>query len=142
LIDLGCAGLPPAVTCQFSSNSVSLAANATATAQLTIDTNSPLGGGATAMDRQSRNHKVVLAGLLLPLNLLLGWILGSFRRRHAGVWSIVLILVLSGAAILATGCGGITQNSASPGTYTILVTGSGTQTQVNQSQSVTLTITK
>jgi hypothetical protein len=109
---------------------------------LTIDTNNPLGGGATAMNRPSAEHKVQFAGLLLPFSLFLGSILWRFRKRHSSVWSVVLILVLSGAALLATGCSGFTQNSAAPGTYTIQVVGVGANSNVTQYQTVTLNITK
>ena len=142
-IGLGCASLTAGVNCHFSNISVPLGANATATATLTIDTNNPLGGGATAMNRQTGDRKVALAGLFLPLSFFLGWILWRFRKRHASVWSVVLILVLSGAAMLATGCGGgFTQNNAAPGTYTIQVVGVGANSNVTEYQAVTLTITK
>ena len=141
-IGLGCASLPAGVNCHFSNISVPLAANSTATATLTIDTNNPLGGGANAMNRQSGDRRVVLAGLFLPMSFFLGWILWRFRKRHASVWSMVLIVVLSGAALLATGCGGFTQNSAAPGTYTIQVVGVGANSDVTEYQNVTLNITK
>jgi hypothetical protein len=141
-IGLGCASLPAGVNCHFDSISVPLAANAKSTTQLTIDTNNPLGGGATAMNRPSAEHKVQFAGLLLPFSLFLGSILWRFRKRHSSVWSVVLILVLSGAALLATGCSGFTQNSAAPGTYTIQVVGVGANSNVTQYQTVTLNITK
>jgi len=141
-IGLGCANLPVGVNCHFSTLSVPLAANATATSQLTIDTNNPLGGGASAMNKPSGNRNIAMAGLLLPFSLCLGWILWRFRRRHARVWSMVLILVLSGAALLASGCGGFTQSSAAPGTYTFYVVGVGSNTGVSQSQAVKLTITQ
>jgi hypothetical protein len=95
------------------------------------------------MNRQTGDRKVALAGLFLPLSFFLGWILWRFRKRHASVWSVVLILVLSGAAMLATGCGGgFTQNNAAPGTYTIQVVGVGANSNVTEYQAVTLTITK
>jgi hypothetical protein len=141
-IGLGCANLPVGVNCHFSTLSVPLAANATATSQLTIDTNNPLGGGASAMNKPSGNRNIAMAGFLLPFSLCLGWILWRFRRRHARVWSMVLILVLSGAALLASGCGGFTQSSAAPGTYTFYVVGVGSNTGVSQSQAVKLTITQ
>ena len=53
----------------------------------------------------------------------------------------MLILVLSGAAFMATGCIGFTQNSAAPGTYTFQVVGVGVNSNVTQYQTVTLTIT-
>jgi hypothetical protein len=58
------------------------------------------------------------------------------------VWSIVLVLVLSGAALLATGCGGFTQTSATPGTYPIQIVGVGAQSGLSESQAVSLTITQ
>jgi hypothetical protein len=54
----------------------------------------------------------------------------------------VLILVLSGAAMLATGCIGYTQSSAAPGTYTIQVVGVGANSNVTEYQNVALTITQ
>jgi len=141
-IGLGCGSLPAGVNCHFSNIAVPLAANGTVTAQLTIDTNNPLGGGATAMNKQPGQRNFELAGLFLPFSIFLGWILWRFRKRHAGVLSTILILVLSGAALLATGCIGFTQNSAAAGTYTIQVVGVGQHSDVTQYQNVALTITK
>jgi hypothetical protein len=56
--------------------------------------------------------------------------------------SLLLVLILSGAALLATGCGGFTQNTAAPGTYTFQVVGVGANSNVTEFQNVTLTITK
>jgi large repetitive protein len=144
-ISLGCVGQPAGVNCHFSNISVPLAANGSATAQLTIDTNNPLGGGTStsAMNKQSGKPNVALAGLFLPFSLLLGCIVFRFRKRNAHMLSMVLVLVLTGAAMLATGCGAsFTQSTAAPGTYIIQVTGVGTQSNVTQYQSVTLNITK
>jgi large repetitive protein len=141
-IGLGCASLPAGVNCHFSNLSVPLPATTPATAQLTIDTNNPLGGGATAMDRQPGSRKTEMAGLLLPFSLMMGWVLWRFRRRHAGLLSLLLVLILSGAALLATGCGGFTQNTSAPGTYTFQVVGVGANSNVTEFQNVTLTITK
>ena len=141
-IGLGCGSLPAGVNCHFSNIAVPLPANGTATAQLTIDTNNPLGGGSTAMNRKPERRSFEMAGLFLPFSLFLGWILWSFRKRHAGVLSTVLVLVLSAAALLATGCIGFTQNSAKAGTYTMQVVGVGQNSDVTQYQNVTLTITQ
>ena len=141
-IGLGCASLPAGVNCHFSNLTVPLPATTPATAQLTIDTNNPLAGGATAMNRQPGSRKTEMAGLLLPFSLLMGWVLSSFRRRHAGLLSMLLILILSGAAMMATGCGGFTQNTAAPGTYSFQVVGVGANSNVTEFQNVTLTITK
>jgi large repetitive protein len=141
-ITLGCAGLPAGVNCHFSNLSVNLPANGTVTAQLTIDTNNPLGGGSSAMNRRPGKRDTELAGLFLPFGLFLGWTVWKFRKRHAGVLSTALVLVLTGAALVATGCGGFTLHTAAPGTYVIQVAGVGTNSNVTQYQAVTLTITK
>jgi hypothetical protein len=140
-IGLGCASLPAGVTCHFTPVSVALAANATATAQLTIDTNNPLSGGAQAMNAPPGSRRTVLAGIFVPFALFFGWIFWSFRRRNRRFLTMVLVLALSAAALLATGCGGFSQTDATPGTYIIQVTGTGTNSGVIHYQSVTLTIT-
>jgi len=141
-IGLGCASLPAGVNCHFSTILVPLGANAVATSTLAIDTNNPLGGGATAMNRSSGKARAELATLFLPFSLLLGWALWRFRKRNGSVWSAILVLVLSGAALLATGCAGFTQNYAAPGTYTFQVVGVGQNSNVEQYQNVKLTITQ
>jgi sugar lactone lactonase YvrE len=141
-IGLGCGSLPAGVNCHFSNVSLALAANGTSTAQLVIDTNNPLGGGASAMNKQPGRRNVEMAGLFLPFSVFLGWILWRFRKRHSGILSTVLILVLSGAAMLATGCIGYTQSSAAAGTYTIQVVGVGANSNVTEYQNVKLTITQ
>ena len=141
-IALGCAGVPAGVNCHFSAIQVPLSANGVATSTLAIDTNNPLGGGATAMNRQPGKAKAELAGVFLPLSMLFGWLAWRFRKRNGSIWSVVLILALSGAALLSTGCSGFTQNSAKPGTYTIQVVGVGENSNVEQYQNITLTITQ
>jgi sugar lactone lactonase YvrE len=141
-IGLGCASLPAGVTCHFASISVALAANTTQSVQLTIDTNNPLMGGTTAMNSGPGKPGTYLAGLLLPFSLFFGWIFWRFRRRHAAVLATVLVLLLSGAALLVTGCSGFSSSSAAPGTYVIQVTGTGANSDVIHYQNVTLTITK
>jgi hypothetical protein len=141
-IGLGCASMPLGVNCHFSKAEVPLAANGTATAQLTIDTNNPLGGGATAMNQPSSRHTMEMAGLFLPFSLMLGWFVWRFRKRNSSVWSVAIILALSGAAFMATGCVGFTQSSAAAGTYTLQVVGVGVNSNVPAYQTVTLTITK
>lgn len=141
-IGLGCASLPAGVTCHFSNYNVALAANALQTAQLIIDTNYPLTGGTSARNSLSGPHGVNLAGWFLPFGAFFGWAFWRFRKRHAAVWSMVLLLLLSGASLLATGCSGITSSSAAPGTYVIQVTGTGVNSDLIHYQNVTLNITK
>jgi hypothetical protein len=141
-IGLGCASLPAGVTCHFSNISEALKANSVQSVQLTIDTNNPLSGGTSAMNSHTGKPGVFLAGLLLPFSLFFGWTLWRFRKRHATLLSTALVLLLSGAAMLATGCSGISSSSAAPGTYVIQVTGTGVNSNLIHYQNVTLTITK
>jgi len=140
-IGLGCASLPVGVTCHFSPISVALAANGLVTDQLTIDTNNPLSGGSSAMNTHGDSRGADLAGLLLPFSLFFGWTLWRFRKRNTSLLTTVLMMVLSAAALLATGCNGFSMGSAAPGTYVIQITGTGTNTNTIQYQNVTLDIT-
>ncbi len=141
-IGLGCASLPAGVFCHFSSSSVKLAADGSASAQLTIDTNNPLSGGSSAMNSSPGTSKFSLAGLFLPVSVLFGFVFWRLRRRTAGLFSMALIILLSAAALLATGCNSFSVNTAAPGNYVIQVTGTGASTNAQQYQDVALTITK
>ena len=146
-IGLGCASLPAGVTCTFSSDSVNLAANGTATAQLSIDTNTPIGGGTTAMNSRGgksggKTGGLSMAGLFLPISAFFGWLFWRLRKRTMGVLTLVLLIALSAGAMLATGCSGYSSSSAAPGTYVIQVTGTGTNSNVIHYQNISLTITK
>ena len=142
-IGFGCGSLPSGVTCHFASISTPLAANLTATDVLTIDANSPLTGGSTVtMNSHSGPRGVYIAGFFLPLSLFFGWIFWRFRKRHGAVLSMVLLLALSGAAMLVSGCNGISTGGATPGTYVIQVVGTGANSDIIHYQNVTLTITQ
>jgi len=144
-IGMGCASLPAAVTCHFASKDVSLAANASQTVQLTIDTNNPLSGGTSAMNSHTGNRGAYLAGLSilsLPLSVFFGWIFWRFRKRHGAVFTTVLLLLLSCAAMLVNGCSGFSQATAAPGTYVIQVTATGTNSDVTHYQNLTMTVTQ
>jgi hypothetical protein len=141
-IGLGCGSLPAGVTCQFSEVSVPLASASVATSMLTIDTNYPLTGGASAMNTHGETRGISLAGVLAPLSLFFGWILWRFRKGHMKALTVVLVLALSAAAMLATGCSGFTSSSASPGTYVIQVVGTASKSGIIQYQNVNLTITQ
>ncbi len=141
-IGLGCASLPAGVFCHFSNPSVKLTADGSASAQLTIDTNNPLSGGSTAMNSSPGNSKFSLASLFLPVSVLFGFVFWRLRRRTAGILTMSLILLLSAAALVATGCNSFSVSTAAPGTYVIQVTGTGASTNAQQYQDVSLTITK
>ena len=140
-IGLGCASLPAGVTCHFSTGNVVLHANAQQTVQLTIDTDSPLTGGSSAMNAYPNRHAALLAGLFLPFGAMLGWVCWRFRSRNAWMTSIIVGLMIAGAAVLISGCSPVSQISAAPGTYSIEVTGSGITSNITHYQSITLTIT-
>jgi large repetitive protein len=141
-IGLGCGSLPVAVTCHFQFATKVLTADGTVSDQLIIDTNSPLTGGQNALNRPSGAQNTVLAGIFLPLSAFFGFVFWRFRKRHPRLLAMVLLAVLSGAAMLVTGCGGFTEISAKPGTYVIQVNGVGHDTNVSEFHNVTLTITQ
>jgi hypothetical protein len=143
-IGLGCGSLPAGVNCSFSTPSTTLAANGTQNVTLTIDTNNPLGGGASAMNRcpGTKNRAVSLAGFFLPLSVLFGCIFWRFRRRYAAAMTVALVLLLGVAAQLVTGCSGFSQSSAAPGPHVYLVPGLGANSSITRYENVTLTITK
>ncbi len=140
-IGLGCSSLPVAVNCHFTAISLNLPAGGSVSTQLTIDTNNPLSGGTSAMNRRPGAGRFSLAGLFLPLGLGFGLFFWRWRRGHAHVFTTVLILLLTAAAFVATGCGGFSQATAAPGTYVIQVTGTDTSGDIVHYQNVTLDIT-
>ena len=141
-IGFGCGTLPAGITCHFANESLSLKAGASQAVQLTIDTNSPLGGGSTAMNSGSAGGRFSLAGLFLPAGLLFGWVGWRFRKRNGILFAAILALFLSGT-LMVTGCGAsFSQMSVAPGTYTIQITGVGSNSNITHYQNITLTITK
>jgi hypothetical protein len=140
-VALSCFSLPAAVNCHFAVISLNVPAGGSVSTQLTIDTNNPLGGGSSAMNRQSGDGKFSLAGLFLSLSLGFGFIFWRLRRRNARALTMALVLVLTAAAFVATGCSSFSQITAAPGTYVIQVTGLSTSSDVTHYQNVTLDIT-
>jgi len=138
-IGMGCASLPAGVTCRFSSINLGLAANTTEAVQLTIDTSDPLGGGGSAMLSRPGNRGASLAGLLVPI-FFFGCLYRRRRRKVTSTITFALLFLAAGA--LLTGCTGITQISAAPGTYVIQVFGAGVNSNITHFQNVTLTITQ
>jgi len=140
-LGLGCASLPSAVNCHFSSPSVMLKPDGIQTAQLTIDANNPLSGGVSAMNSHTGSRASTFASLFLPLGVFFGLVLWRFRKRHGRAFTAMMVLLLAGAAMLVNGCSGFTQVTATPGTYVIQVTATGTNSDVIHYQNVTLNIT-
>jgi sugar lactone lactonase YvrE len=142
-IGLGCSSLPAAVNCHFSTIDSNLKSGSVSKVQLTIDTNNPLSGGTTAMNSDTSSHGKYLAGFFLPVSVLFSVVFWKFRKRYAFALNAGLVLLLLiGTTVLATGCGGFTQSSAAPGTYVIQVTAIGTNSDISRYQNVTLNITK
>ncbi|HTV16970.1 MAG TPA: Ig-like domain repeat protein [Acidobacteriaceae bacterium] len=143
-VGLGCASLPASVSCSFSKDTVNLAANATTTVQLTIDTSSPLTAGGQAkmekMEKPGGLSPAVAAAWIFPGSILFGLVFWRFRRRHNAVFCLLLLVLLSGAAFTMTGCGGLTISGAQPGTYTFQVTATGVKTGMNHAINMTLTV--
>jgi uncharacterized protein YceK len=139
-VGLGCASLPAGVTCHFAQLNVALAANGTRTVQLTIDTDNPLQGGTSARLTRQDDRATALAGLLLPFSVVFGFFFRRFRRRYASALNAAIAIALGVALI--SGCSGIKQISAAPGTYVIQVFGAGVNSNVTHFQNVTLTITQ
>ncbi len=143
-VGLGCASLPAAVNCHFSTYNEPLVANGTQTVQLTIDTNNPLGGGGstTASAQRPGAAKALVAGLTLPLSLFFGCLFWRLRKRHRAVFTTLAVVLFGLASMALTACSGFTQISAAPGTYVIQVIGTGTNSDIEHYQNVTITITK
>ncbi len=142
-IGLGCASLPAAVNCHFSTISEPLVANGTQTVQLTIETNNPLGGGtSTASAQRPGAGRALFAGLTLPLSLFFGCLFWRIRKRHQAVFTTLAVVLFALASMSLTACSGFTQISAAPGTYVIQVTGTGNNSDIVHYQNVSITITK
>jgi sugar lactone lactonase YvrE len=141
-VGMGCAALPVAVTCHFSSPTVDLASNGTATVQLALDTNSPLTGGSLGSNIHPGTERTYLASLFFPISLLFGFLFWRSRRSISSIFTAVLLIALSAVALAVSGCSGITTKSATPGTYTISVVATGQKTGVVESQNIVLTITQ
>jgi biotin transporter BioY len=93
------------------------------------------------MNSAPRRGGFSLAGLFLPAGLLMGWIGWRFRRRNAAIFTALVVLALS-SVMFVSGCGGFSQKSAAPGTYTIQITGVGTNSNITHYQTISVTITK
>ncbi len=138
MLNFGCVGLPYAATCTFSKIGTQLAADGSASLQLTVDTGDPLGAGTGT---QARNTSPVALGkgaalCLLPAALLL------FRRRRRVLPILLAVLFTCVATFGTVGCGGLTTSSTPAGTYTFQVTALGQGSGASQAQTITLTVAK
>ena len=109
-IGLGCGTLPMGITCHFESNTVDLKGGGTSSIHLTVDTSTPLGAGATAMNSARGPRGLFLAGLFLPGGLLFGWVTIRLMDRSdtdgweyalmLTVWALPFVTILMGLAYL------------------------------------------
>ncbi len=148
-VTLACADpLPPEVTCEFPPKPVPLAANATATVPLTIDTDAILGYMSANHQPPSRQFPPgsatgTLARLSLAALLPLG-LLGLGRRRLLRGSRLQKLLSIPLLAILATGltaCSGKYPAHTPPGTYIIPITATGASAGSSVAITHTLSLT-
>jgi len=139
-LSLGCANLPAMVTCSFSENRVKLDANGHASAQLTVDTYSPLLSGGQAKNEVSGNG--MLAACVFPGAALFGFAFWRFRKNAGLLKMLGILAILAGTTLAMTGCGGISLNSAAPGSYTVQVTATGQRTGVVHVANLTVQVTQ
>jgi hypothetical protein len=139
-VALGCSSLPFSVTCNFSSNDVTLAANGSASVQLTVDTNSPLIGGGQAKNEMPGRGSGLLAAFVFPGAAAFGFSFWRFRKRQGLLKVLTILAVLAGTTLLMNGCGGLSLNSAKAGTYVIQVTATGEKTGVSHVANLTVQV--
>jgi len=136
---MGCAGLPSGASCTFSADSVSLAAGASQTVQLTLDTSDPLAAGGQAKVEKATPSTTLACGL--PVGVLFGLLLWITRRNRRALSGLVM-LALTALTIGLGGCGAMQINGVAPGTYNVMVTAVGSKTGITQTAAITLTVTQ
>jgi len=132
-----CTPSSPSLTCTLSSSSFALSTTGTqATTTVTINTQITVPAASSSSASSKTSHlSGWMAGSGLTLALLFFW-LPAKRRR---MWSaLMLVVLLAGVGFSATGCGGNgaaktpttptppagpTTSNATPGTYTVAITG-------------------
>jgi hypothetical protein len=138
-INLGCANLPYDMTCTFSQPSVTLAADGTQTATVTIDTSSPLSAGGVAANKATPTG-IYFAGVFPGA---LWWLLAGRRKRRRGTAFLAAIAAVGLLPMmLFSGCNGMSMTSASPGQYTLQVTATGVHSQITHTIDLTVDVTK
>ena len=143
-VTLGCVSPPTYVTCTFTPPSTPLAANATATISLSIDTDSVLGyAHLNAAPATTPASPIDLALLLSPFTFFAAV---AARRRRTALRLLILLLAAIPLALPLTGCGTLIYPlaippSATPGTYIIPIGASAANTGLTHTAQLTLTIT-
>ena len=139
-IALACANLPTGVTCQFSKSTVTLAANGSAAAQLTIDTAAAIASTRPANRPGATGRGLSLAGLFLPIGFLSACLVARRAKGRGKLRHGALLLLLLCAALLATGCTVLQLNPKKAASCTIQVTGTGAASNLVESANMTLNL--
>jgi hypothetical protein len=142
---IACANLPAYVTCKPTPTPSTLAANATNTVSLYLDTDSVLGYAhlTPAAPRSTPTSPINLALILSPFGLL-----AAVASRRAAKSRLRLFMLLLAATLItsAIGCGEViypydVPPFAATGTYTIPITATGATTGIAHTVNLTLQIT-
>jgi hypothetical protein len=144
-IELGCVNPPTYVTCVFTPQSATLAANATTTVSLYLDTDSVLGYArlhSTPPAGSRTASPINFAILLAPIGLLAAL---ARRRGPTRLRLLALLLVAVPISAALTGCGELiypyaVPPSATPGIYAIEIVASGATTGITRNTQLTLTV--
>ena len=145
-IALGCVNPPTYVTCRFTPASTPLAANATASVSLYLDTDSVLGyarlQSAPPLARPT-SSPINFALLLSPIGIVAAF---TRRRRPTRLRLLALLLIAIPISAALTGCGELIYPyaippSAAPGTYVIQIGASGAATGLTHTTNLTLQVT-
>ena len=136
-----CANLPTYVTCRPTPSSASLAANATTSVSLYLDTDSVLGYARNTAPPTRSPFPIAWAFLFAPVSLC-----AAFLRRNRRPRLFLLLLAMLPLSLALAGCGEIIfpydpPPSAAPGTYIIPITATGATTNITHNAQLTLVIT-
>ena len=140
-LPLTCANLPAYVTCRPTPASPPLAANASSSVSLYLDTDSVLGYARNTAPPTRSASPIAWAFLFAPFSLA-----AAFLRRNRRPRLLLLLLATLPLSLALAGCGEIifpyeVPPSATPGTYTIPITATGATTGLTHTAQLTLTIT-
>ena len=150
-VTLSCGTVPANVTCTISPSTYTFPGNQAAPGAPAPFENPALGtitisaSGATVVGSVRKDDSISGAATLLIPGALAG-LLHAFARkratRHSRVWGAVLFLALGAGLLGISSCGGSSKSlAASPGTATVVITGSGTTVTGNGTVTTTLPLT-
>jgi uncharacterized protein (TIGR03118 family) len=131
-VSLACSGLPTGATCSFSPAALTVAASASSTTTLTIQTSS----GSARLDRLIHGGPGAISfALMLPFGTLLAL---RRSRRFASLRVLGVLTVLLASSALVIGCGGSSTPATPAGTSNVTVT--ATSGSIAQTFKVAVTV--